>query len=116
MKLPNAENAIVPEAKITLYLLSETQEDGKHKAVFFKHFDFTVDDWKILKNALLRHVLENEVASILDTLHGKHYAIEGKVETPLGRKPLLRSIWAVDEEQAAPRFITAYPLKEPQGE
>jgi hypothetical protein len=38
MKLPNCEQAVVAEAKITRYLLSETHEDGKHKAAFFTHF------------------------------------------------------------------------------
>jgi hypothetical protein len=36
MKLPNLENAYVPEAKIVKYLLNlEHKQGGKDKAVFF---------------------------------------------------------------------------------
>ena len=35
MKLPNREEAIVPEAKITLYLLNTQHPKGRGKAKFF---------------------------------------------------------------------------------
>lgn len=48
MKLPNAELAIVPEQKITLYLLDPTHPVGGSKASFFLRFGFTATecgDW-----------------------------------------------------------------------
>jgi len=38
MKLPNADQAVVPETKITRYLLDLTSPKGKSKAVFFRAF------------------------------------------------------------------------------
>jgi len=42
MKLPNAHLAVVPERKITLYLLNPAHSAGGSKAVFFLRFGFTV--------------------------------------------------------------------------
>ena len=41
MKLPNAAHAIVPERKVTLYLLNPAHPIGGSKATFFLHFGFT---------------------------------------------------------------------------
>ncbi len=105
----------MPKAKITLYLLSEVHEDGKHKAAFFLRFGFFVAQWEVLRDALLAHTAQHEVASVLDTSRGKHYTIEGEVQTPSGRKPLVRSVWALEHNSDIPRFITAYPLKVKKG-
>jgi hypothetical protein len=48
-KLPNLENALVEESKITDYLLSEEKSGGK--SAFFMAFGFTTDDWETLRNA-----------------------------------------------------------------
>ena len=44
MMLPNYEQAIAPQRKITEYLLSFTHRDGRGKAAFFAHFGFSADD------------------------------------------------------------------------
>ncbi len=48
MKLPNVEQAILVEAKFTAYLLDETHQEGRGKALFFKHFGFSVTEWNVL--------------------------------------------------------------------
>lgn len=37
------------------------------------------------------------------------YQVEGSLAAPDGRRPLVRTIWQMDEGQLAPRLITAYP-------
>lgn len=101
--------------KITGYLLSETHEDGKSKAAFFLRLGFSVAQWEVMRDALLAHAATYEVANILDTARGKHYAVEGALITPTGRTPLVRSVWALETGHTTPRFITAYPLKERKG-
>lgn len=91
MKLPNREEAIVPEAKLTLYLLNTDHPRGKDKAAFFSRFGFSVAQWKVLRDALLAHAATHEVTSTLETPEGIHYAI--------------------DTDSTIPRFITAYPVK-----
>jgi hypothetical protein len=95
VKLPNREEAIVPEAKITLYLLNTDHPRGKDKATFFSRFGFSGAQWEVLRDALLAHATVHEVASTLETPEGIHYAIEG----------------AIDTDSTTPRFITAYPVK-----
>jgi hypothetical protein len=111
MKLPDYERAVVAKEKITQYLLSETHLDGRSKAAFFKRFGFSTRTWEVLAKALREHAAQHEVADTLTTPYGIHYTIEGKLRTPSGRTSLLRTVWAIDEEGDAPRFITAYPLK-----
>ena len=111
MKLPYLENATVPETKITRYLLNKDHLRGKDKAAFFIHFGFSVAQWKVMQDALLAHAADYEVFSTLDTPEGIHYTIEGELDTPDGRQPQVRTVWALDTDSTAPRFITAYPLK-----
>lgn len=111
VKLPYHEKAVVAEAKIVAYLLSETHEAGKSKAAFFLRFGFSMSEWEIMREALLKHASTHEVASILDTTSGKHYAVEGELDTPDGRSPLIRTIWMLEHDSDKPRLITAYPLK-----
>ena len=70
MKLPNVENAEIPESKITKYLLSTTHRAGKSKASFFMQFGFNVDRWEALALDLKQHALENEVALEEKTIFG----------------------------------------------
>jgi hypothetical protein len=58
MKLPNAHFAIVPERKVTEYLLNPSHPAGGSKAAFFLSFGFTRIAWQELAEALQRHALE----------------------------------------------------------
>jgi hypothetical protein len=111
VKLPNLQAAVVPEGKITGYLLSTTHRDGRHKAAFFLGFGFAAGDWQNLAAALLRQASEHEVAKVENTLFGTRYVVEGTIGTPGGRSPNIRSVWFVESDQDTPRFVTAYPLE-----
>jgi hypothetical protein len=111
MKLPHLENAYVPEAKIVKYLLNlEHKQGGKDKAVFFMRFGFTIEAWEALAQALLAHAAAYEVASMSEKSGVTNYAIEGALDTPDQRQPLVRTVWVLEEGSNAPRFVTAYPL------
>ncbi len=109
MKLPHLENALVEEAKITAYLLSEENSGGK--AAFFMAFGFTIDDWQRLRAALTQHAATHEIQRSSATRHGVKYIIEGDLQTPDGRSPQVRSVWIVDTGKDIPRLVTAYPLE-----
>jgi hypothetical protein len=110
MKLPNHTMAVVSEAKLTEYLLSESHPEGKDKAFFFLAFGFQIDEWQILAAALLAHAMDNEVIRIVESLYGTRYVIEGILNSPDQRNPLVRSVWFIDEDSDIPRLVTAYPL------
>jgi hypothetical protein len=111
MRLPNADQAIVPERKITAYLLSFTHRDGRGKATFFGRFGFAADAWEVLASALRRHAQEHEVTEIEGTPFGVSYAVEGPLATPDGRAPVVRVIWFISTDEVVPRLVTAYPLR-----
>ena len=111
MKLPNSENAVAPKPKITDYLLSFTHRDGRSKAQFFTRFGFSVENWEMLANALLRHAKENDVAEIEPSPFGTRYVIDGIIQSPDGRRPAIRSIWFIESGEQIPHLVSAYPLK-----
>ena len=115
MKLPNREQAFVPRAKVTAYLLSLAHEDGRGKAKFFVRFGFQVEEWQTLASALQRHAADYEVTKVEESPFGKRYVIEGAMAAPDGRFPSVRSVWFIRSGEQSPRFVTAYPLPRSKG-
>src|SRR5512146_2660182 len=111
MRLPYAKLAIVPQRKLTEYLLSATHRVGRAKAAFFASFGFTLEGWKTLADALRLHALEHEVKTTEKTPFGMNYVVEGPLRVPDGRTPWVRVVWFVETDEAIPRLATAYPLK-----
>ncbi len=111
MRLPNHEDAMVPEEKLTGYLLSSSHPDGKHKAVFFTAIGFASADWQSLQRVLLQHVVEHDVVKVETTKFGLRYVVEGIISAPDGRSPLLRTVWFIRNDEGFPRFVTAYPMR-----
>ena len=110
MKLPHGEEAIVPQDKIQHYLLNPDHPIGGSKAGFFRAFGFSREHWRLLADALREHGRANPIAKAVSDEDGTTYLVEGVLETPSGRKPCIRTIWLVETDKLAPRFITAYPL------
>ncbi len=109
-KLPHAEEAVVPRNKTENYLLDIGHPIGGGKAAFFVRFGFRREEWRVLGEALEKHARENPVADSAADADGTTYVVEGPLDTPSGRRPLLRSVWLVETGNIAPRLITAYPL------
>jgi len=111
VKLPNHEKAVIPEAKIVLYLLHLGSENGAPKARFFMAFGFTIELWKSLAQALKQHASTHEVVKTESRPpFGVHYVIEGALQTPDRRNPSVRVVWSIDAGSTIPRLISAYPL------
>ena len=109
MKVPNTEAALVPEGKLTAYLLSRSHPAGRRKAAFFLRFGFKTDDWHVLADALVRHAATHEVAAIEESAFGTRYVVEGPIESPDGRDPAIRVVWFTEKGETRPRLVTAYP-------
>jgi hypothetical protein len=110
MRLPQAELAIVPERKITHYLLNPAHPAGGSKAWFFLHFGFTLAEWQKLAEALHRHACESEVVKMEQTPYGRRYVLDGRLIAPDGASLNVRAAWYIDVVGDAPRFVTAHPL------
>ena len=111
MILPNREQAIVPEAKITLYLLNLQHPKGRSKAKFFMQFGFSVAQWNQLADALFDHAQTYEVVKTEQTPFGKRYVLEGALATPIDRTPQVRVVWFISTDSTEPHLVTAYPLE-----
>jgi hypothetical protein len=109
MKLPNAENAIIADAKLRDYLLSSTHPEGKDKALIFFSRGFSLDRSEELRSALLSIAQKNEITKSFQSIHGMKYVVEGLLETPDKRGIFLRTVWMVDRGGTIPRLISAYP-------
>jgi|SRR3954453_13402978 hypothetical protein len=111
MKLPNDDKAIVPDAKITDYLLSENHRDGRHKAAFFRLFGYRRSAWRRLQDDLLKQA-SHDVIAIESSPFGMRYVIEGIIHTPGGREPRIRTVWFIEHDLDIARLVTAYPAKQ----
>jgi Domain of unknown function (DUF6883) len=112
MKLPSASQLIVERDKISEYLLNPLHRYGAAKERFFTIFGFRADSWQILAEALCEHGRTHNIVRAHETGFGMRYIVEGELNTPLGRRPRVRTVWQFDEGTIAPRLITAYPLED----
>jgi len=110
-QLPNAASAVVAEAKITRYLLSDTHPDGSGKARFFVAHGFSLFEWEVLAAALRDHATSHLVSAAVQTPFGSRYTVEGALKSPDGRAPTVRVVWFVRTGRDVPELVTAYPVK-----
>jgi hypothetical protein len=112
MTLPNAHLAVVEQEKVVAYLLNPTHPDNGGKATFFQMLGFELDNWLDLAAALRQLALGGKVAKTVESPHGNKYVVEGRIESPSGRSPMVLSVWIVDRGLKAPRLVTAYPRED----
>ncbi|MGH8555033.1 MAG: DUF6883 domain-containing protein [Gammaproteobacteria bacterium] len=112
MKVPSAHMAVVEREKISAYLLNPAHPDNGGKAAFFRLLGFSREEWTALSAAFRKLVETTEVTKSLESPHGWKYILDGRIESPSGKTPLLRTIWIVDRGKNAPRLVTAYPCEE----
>jgi len=112
MKVPSADVAEVTKEKIIGYLLNPLHPDGAGKAKFFGSLGFRADEWQVFAAALKRMVEKQPVTESVESSHGQKYIVDGPIETPSGKSPLVRTIWIVYSGSSIPRLVTAYPREE----
>jgi hypothetical protein len=114
MQIPHIDAAVIPETKISGYLLAADHPPGRSKARFFKSLGFAQDRPAALGKALLQHAASHGVSSERRTPFGVKYLIEGDICGPEGVTARIRSIWFVEFGERSPRLVTAYPVQETQ--
>jgi hypothetical protein len=110
-RVPHLDRAIVPEAKIVNYLLSARHSGGRSKARFLESFGFRVQDWHLLRDAIIAHAAANDIAASHQTRFGTRYEIDGPLPTPDGRAPMVRVVWFVESQENVPRLVTLVPRR-----
>ena len=109
--LPNGANAVIDPLKLTGYLLSLSHPDGAAKAKFFNSFGFTLQNWHVLRDALLAHALDHPVAATRTTVFGQMFEINGNLRAPDGRNPVVLVVWEIPNGKDRPRLVTAVPSR-----
>lgn len=109
MRLPRNQEAIVPEEKLTDYLLSESHPVGKAKARYFKKIGYSEKNVAQLRENLIQIAVSNAVSEDVRTVFGIKYIVDGTVVSPAGIRIRLRTVWIIETGESLPRFVTAYP-------
>ena len=107
--LPNADRAVVEDAKVRDYLLSPTHPVGRFKAVFFAALGFSADQWSLLRDALLALARTGNAAPGQHSPFGLKFEIHAILLGPSGRQADVVTVWMVSNGQYFPHFITAHP-------
>lgn len=108
MLLPNADSAVIEQAKLQDYLLSQTHPIGRFKARFFSALGFSAGRWAELGAALRSQHLTQDAEVAEAGPHGQSYAIRAILTGPGGQSAPVVSIWFVRVGELHPRFVTAY--------
>jgi hypothetical protein len=109
MKLPNPERAIIGD-KLERYCLNFDHPVGKHKALLFqKRLGIILANKKILENALLRAIRENEAILYKEDSWGIHSDVKFFLETEWGSSRMLSS-WILRVQEDFPRLTNVYPV------
>jgi len=112
MKLPRNQEAVVPEEKVTGYLLSQSHPVGKTKARYFRRIGYNEKNVERLMEDLIRIAVSNAVSEEVDTRFGIKYIVDGHVISPTGIRARLPTVWIIETGENLQRFVTAYPAGE----
>jgi hypothetical protein len=115
MQVPHAEQAEVPERKVTEYLLALASEDGHGKAAFFLSRGFALNAWQVFAAELRNHVRTLGYTDSQPTKWGVKYVVDGPLQCPDGGTANVRTIWNITPPAVHPRLITAHPLPRLRG-
>ena len=107
--LPNASEAVVEPSKVRDYLLSPNHPVGRFKAVVFLVLGYTQENWEQLKDDLLALAQTGDTIPAEPSMYGQKYELSAKLTGPNGKIGHFKTIWLVESEASAPRFLTAYP-------
>lgn len=109
MKLPNPQKAIIGD-KLERYSLNLQHNVGKHKALIFqKRLGITLTNKKILENALMEVVKNEEAILYKEDAFGIHYDLKFYLKTDHGESWFLSS-WIVRHGENLPRLTNVYPI------
>lgn len=109
MRLPNADLAVVDDAKVRDYLLSPTHPVGRFKSAFFVALGFTPDRWQALRDDLLELARTGEALPGQHSPFGLKFEIRATLRGPSGRQANVVTVWMVSNGQDFPHLVTAHP-------
>ena len=108
MKLPHGDRALVEDAKLRDYVLNPRHPIGRHHAALFERLlGIHLGNAEILKDALLRAAVDEDVTHEVVTPYGRKFEMPFLLPGPVGARRVL-SVWIVDQGRDRPRLVTCY--------
>lgn len=108
MKLPNAENAFIDDAKLVDYCLNFEHLEGKLKAlVFEKKLGITAEIFFVLKNEILEAVHFAEAVLKREDNFGRYFQVDFDLSY-LDKTACVRTAWIVRKNENFPRLTSCY--------
>ncbi|MBW4510233.1 MAG: hypothetical protein KME64_27490 [Scytonematopsis contorta HA4267-MV1] len=104
------EDAVIPEEKITLYLLIPRIKDDKSK--FLGQAGFTQDNPEELLTAIRQLAATAEAIEDNTNEYGTFYIAEGYLQGVNGFNLFVITVWLQSKNDGSIRFITLKPKKE----
>ncbi len=95
MTVPNAENAVVPVAKLTTYLLALSHPVGGSKARFFRAHGFDDQHADLLAHEL-RRVATGVTTSVRPSPFGTKYVVISGLTAPRGTVVQIETVWIIE--------------------
>lgn len=102
-----SQDAAIPEAKLTQYLLIPLPKDDKSK--FLAKAGYTLDNWQKLEENLRTQVLSQPAELIETNKYGQKYCIRTTLIGGNGVELNVKTIWMVTP--SVTRFVTLVPDK-----
>jgi hypothetical protein len=109
LKLPGASRAVVADEKVRDYLLSPVNPRTMGKVAFFRALGLHLDNWSLLRDALLQLAIGGDADAGQHRAFGAKYQIRATLTGPTGRQATILTVWIIDAGDDAPRFVTAHP-------
>jgi hypothetical protein len=104
-----SQDAIIPEAKLTKYLLVWKPKDDKSQ--FLAQAGYHLDNWQQLEKDLREQILPLDAVLVKQTEWGMSYNIIGSLTGPNGVTLQVITGWIVDFHPPETRFVTLIPKK-----
>jgi len=101
-------NIVIPDAKLTQYLLIPRQEDDKSK--FLAQAGFTQDNPDQLKQAILTLIQTNDAISDRQDKYGIYYRVEGEL-VGCDRTVAVVTVWIERTQDRTIQFVTLKPKR-----
>ncbi|MBW4679385.1 MAG: hypothetical protein KME19_04625 [Microcoleus vaginatus WJT46-NPBG5] len=110
MKLPNPEQAIIDEDKLSGYCLNLRHSEGQHKArVFQSVLGIGIEEADELRAALLQAIQTTDAVLAQPSPYGHKYKVDFLMARQ-DKSAIVRSIWIVRNNEDFPRLITCFVL------
>ncbi len=104
-----SSNLVIENPKLTRYLLVYQPKDDKSN--FLAQYGYTLDNWQVLKQAIIEAVQGQEIDQITQTNWGQRFKVKSQWTGLNGELIKIITVWQQAEGEDTIKLITLYPDK-----